>query len=112
LTGEVWLYTDNAEFFNGNKLEQSPLYTGQSHLIYTFRPGLWASASLGYAAGGESTINGIAKDDRRNAAAWALSLGVPLARRWNAKVAYLSSRAQENIGQDTDTLALGASYSW
>lgn len=112
LTGEVYFYTDNNEFFNGNRLEQSPLYTGQTHLIYTFRPGLWMSGSVGYAYGGSSTLNGIDKDDRRNAAAWALNLGVPLARHWNAKASYLNSRAQDRIGQDTDTLALGLAYSW
>ncbi|MBP9127943.1 MAG: transporter [Elusimicrobia bacterium] len=112
LTGEVYVYSDNAEFFNGNKLEQAPLYTGQTHLIYTFRPGLWMSGSLGYALGGASTINGKTKDDPREAAAWALSLGVPIARQWNAKATYLSSRAKDRIGQDTDTLALGLAYSW
>ncbi|MBL0057830.1 MAG: transporter [Elusimicrobia bacterium] len=112
LTGEVYFYTDNAEFFNGNKLEQAPLYTGQTHLIYTLRPGLWMSGSLGYSEGGASTLNGKTKDDKRNATAWALSLGLPLAPHWNAKASYLNSRAQHQIGQDTDTLALGLSYSW
>lgn len=112
LTGEVYFYTTNNEFYNGNKLEQSPLYTGQTHLIYTFRPGLWMSGSLGYAFGGSSTLNGIAKDDRRNATAWALNVGLPLARHWNAKASYLNSRAQDRIGQDTDTVAFGLAYSW
>jgi hypothetical protein len=112
LTGEVYFYADNNEFFNGNKLGQSPLYTGQTHLIYTFRPGLWISGSLGYAYGGSSTLNGIAKDDRRNATAWALNVGIPLAPHWGAKASYLNSRAQDRIGQDTDTLALGLAYSW
>ena len=33
LTGAVWLYTDNNDFFNGNKLEQDPYYTIQTHLV-------------------------------------------------------------------------------
>lgn len=112
LTGEAWIYTDNTEFFNGNKLEQAPLYTGQVHLIYTFSPGFWTGGSLGYATGGESKINGVAKNDPRKATAWGLSLGVPLDRHWNAKIAYLNTRAQERIGQDADSLILAASYAW
>ena len=112
LTGEVYFYTVNDEFFNGNTLEQSPLLTGQTHLIYTFQPGLWVSGSAGYAAGGASTVNGKTKDDRRNATAWAVSLGVPLSRHWSAKSSYLNSRAENRIGQDTDTLTFGLAYNW
>lgn len=112
LTGEAWIYTDNKEFFNGNKLEQDPLYTGQAHVIYNFSPGYWAGGSFGYDTGGESKINGMEKNDPRKATAWALSLGIPLARHWNAKIAYLNTRAQERIGQDTDSLAIAVSCGW
>jgi hypothetical protein len=47
LTGAVYLYTDNDDFFNGNKLEQDPYYTIQTHLIYAFRPGVGPSARGG-----------------------------------------------------------------
>jgi len=71
LSGAVWLYTDNNDFFNGNKLEQDPYYAIQSHLIYTFHPGVWASASAGYGYGGKSTINGVEKNDSRGNLSWA-----------------------------------------
>ena len=112
LTGAVWLYTNNNDFFNGNKLEQDPYYTIQTHLIYTFRPGLWASASAGYGYGGESTINGVDNNDRRENVAWALSVGVPITRQLGAKVIYLSTRTQESIGQDTDSIGAAFSIFW
>jgi len=112
LTGAVWLYTDNDDFFNGNKLEKKPLYTFQTHLIYTFRPGLWAAASAGYGYGGESTVNGVDKNDRRENLAWALSLGYPITRQLGVKVAYLGTRTQESVGQDTDSIAVGFSIFW
>jgi hypothetical protein len=80
VTGEAAFYTDNDEFFNGNKLEQDPLYIIHGHLIYTFRPGLWVSASAGYDYGGENTINGVKKDDNKQDVGWALSLAYPLSR--------------------------------
>jgi hypothetical protein len=112
LTGSVWLYTDNDDFYDGNELEKDPFYTLQTHLIYTFRPGLWAAAGVGYGYGGESTVNGVDKNDRRENLVWALSLGYPFTRRLGVKVAYLGTRAQESVGMDTDSIAVGVSVFW
>jgi len=112
LTGAVWLYTDNNDFFNGNRLEQDPLYTIQTHLIYTFRPGFWTAASAGYGYGGKSTVSGVEKNDRRENLAWAFSFGFPITRQLGVKVIYLATRTQESIGQDTDSIAVGFSIFW
>jgi hypothetical protein len=112
LTGAAWLYTDNNDFFNGNKLEQDPYYTIQTHLIYTFRPGFWTAASAGYGYGGESTVNSVEKNDRRENLAWALSFGFPITRQLGVKVVYLATRSQESIGQDTDSISAGFSIFW
>jgi hypothetical protein len=112
LTGAVWLYTDNDDFFNGNKLEQDPLYTFEIHLVYTFRPGLWAAAGAGYGYGRESSVSGVEKNDRRGNLAWALSIGYSITRQFGVKVAYLGTRTQESVGQDTDSIAVGFSIFW
>jgi hypothetical protein len=111
-TGTVALYSDNDDFFNGKKLEQDPLYSLNGHLIYMFRPAVWASASAGYDYGGESTIDGEEKDDRKQNLAWALSFGFPLNRHLGVKVAYVGTRTQEDTGVDSDTLAVGFSAFW
>ena len=111
-TGAVWFYTDNDELFNGNKREQDPLYTFQTHLVYAFRPGLWASAGIGYSFGGKSTVNGVQKNDRRENLTWALSLGYPIKRQLGVKIAYIGSRAQESVGSDSDSIAVGFSIFW
>jgi hypothetical protein len=112
LTGSVWIYTDNNNFFNGNKLEQDPLYFFQSHLIYTFRPGFWLGVSAGYYFGGESTVNGVESDDRKENLSWALSLGYPIGRKSSVKFAYIQTRNQEFVGIDTDTFAIAFSSRW
>lgn len=111
-TGSVWFYTDNNDFYNGNKLEQDPLYTAQSHLIYSFRPGLWASASIGYSYGGESRVNGGEKNDLKEELGWAFSLGFPIARQLGVKFVYLGTRSQQPTGKDTDNIAAAFSYFW
>jgi len=112
LTGSVWLYTDNDDFFNGNELEKDPFYTLQTHLIYTFRPGLWAAAGAGYGYGGESTVSGVDKNDRRENLAWVLSAGYSITRQLGVKVAYLGFRAQESVGRDTDSISVSFSVFW
>jgi len=112
LTGEAYLYTDNKDFFNGNKLEQDPYYTVQTHLVYSFRPGVWAAGGAGYGYGGKSTLSGVDKNDRRENLAWALSVGYPITRRLGMKVGYLGTRTQKSIGQDTDSIAVGFLVLW
>lgn len=112
LTGMVALYTANDDFFNGRKLEQAPLYIVHGHLIYTFRPGLWAGVSAGYDRGGRSTVDGAEKDDRKQDLGWALSLGVPVNRRVGIKLAYIGTRTQEETGTDSDSVVMSVSTFW
>jgi hypothetical protein len=112
LTGTTWLFTENDSFWNSNHVEQDPLYTLQGHVIYSIRPGLWTSASLGYAYGGISTVNGIEKNDRKENLAWALSVGCPITPHFAMKLAYIGTRTQTDTGADSDTIALGAVYVW
>ena len=48
LTGSVFFFTDNNEFFNGNRRKQDPLYVLQGHIVRTFDRGIWASLSAGH----------------------------------------------------------------
>lgn len=112
VTGAVWIFTENDEFFNGNTLEQDPLYTVQAHIIHTFRPGIWAGASVGYGYGGESTVNGLEKNDRKGNLAWAFSFSYPIMRQLAVKVAYIGTRTQEATGLDSDSIAVGFSTFW
>jgi hypothetical protein len=111
-TGLVALYTDNNEFFNENKLEQDPLYIIHCHLIYTFRPGVWAGVSGGYDYGGKSTVNGTNKNDLKQELAWAFSFGFPVSRHLGVKMSYIGTRTQESIGIDSDTFTVGLSAFW
>jgi len=106
VTGSVFLYTDNDEFFNGNKREQGPLYALQAHLVHVFKPGLWASVGMAYGADGESTINGESKNDAARQFLAGISVGVPISKRQGLKLAYVRSRSNTDVGGDVDTLAL------
>lgn len=109
LTSEVAFFTDNDEFYNGNRLEQEPLYIMHAHLVRNFSPGLWTVASVGFDYGGETSINGEDKDDTNHNIGWGLSLGCPLSRKAGIKLAYIGTRTQKSTGLNSDTIA--ASFS-
>jgi hypothetical protein len=112
LTGALWCYTDNNDFLNGNKLEQDPLLAGQAHLIYSFRPGVWASASGAYGYGAKRKVNGENKNDRKELAFYALNFGLPFSPRAGVKFNWIASRTLTDLGGDVDTFATSFSYLW
>ncbi|MGH0033293.1 MAG: transporter [Myxococcota bacterium] len=112
LTGGSWFYTDNDDFFGGQRLEKDPLLTVQAHAVYTFFPGLWISGGVAYGWGGESTIEGDRQDDETSNLVFGGSLGIPLHRRFGMKVGYVGTRTQNDTGLDSDSLVLAASVFW
>ena len=112
VTAASWIYTDNHDFFDGSLREEAPLFTVQGHLDYTFRPGLWVGAGVGYGQGGESTLNGINKNDERKILAWVLNFGYPLTKKWGVKLSYVGKRTQTAIGANSDTLVASTTVLW
>ena len=109
LTGSVFIYSDNSDFWQQTKLETTPLFALQAHLIYTFRPGLWASISSGYGWDGEATVNGVAKNNPTGNWLSALSFGYPLSRTQGIKVTLLTGQTQKLTGADINSMILAYS---
>jgi hypothetical protein len=111
-TAEAGFFTDNDEFFNGNRLEQDPVYTADAHLTYTFRPGLWLAAGGGYGGGGETSVNGVSNNNSLDNVGWGLSLGLPINRAVGVKLAYIGTRTQNSTGFDSDTFMCAFAVAW
>ena len=109
LTGSVFLYGDNNEFWKETQLETDPLWALQAHVIYAFKPGLWASVSTGYGWDGEATVNGDAKNNPSGNWLTALSFGFPINRKQGVKIGLLFGRSQKPTGADLDSIILGYS---
>ena len=112
LTTAATFFTANDDFFNGKHLRQDPVLSADANLIYTFSPGLWLAASLGYGDGGITIVNGIANNDRQNNLGFGLSLGVPITRAIGVKVGYTGTRTHARTGNDVDTFACAISMMW
>ncbi len=112
VTTSAWFYTDNNKFSGNKTRKQAPLFAVQGHLIYTFRPGLWASFSGGYGGGSNSSIDGFESDDRIGKYLWAASFGFPVNRRQGFKLAYMRGETTRDTGDNFDRFILAYSMLW
>ncbi len=107
VTGSVFFFTDNDDYFKNRVQEQDPLYAIQSHVVYTFSPGMWTSLSAGYGWGGNTSIDKVSKDNEWDNFMTALSFGFPLSRTQSVKLNYLHAQTQNVTGSNTNTLSMG-----
>ena len=105
----VWLFEDNPEFFGGRHREQDPLASIQGHVSYTFRPRLWLALDATFYEGGETTVDGVAKDDRQSNSRYGATLSLPVARSQSLKL-YWHDGATTRIGSDFTTWGVAWQY--
>ena len=84
----------------------------QAHVIYDFKPGLWASLSTGYGFGGRVHIDELKTRFEVDNWVWAASLGAPIGKNQSLKLTWLSGRTQNLVGRDSDNLLLSWSMRW
>ena len=109
LTGTLSLFSDNDSFLVHSTRAQDPLLLLQTHAVYASPGGWWASLSAAYDWSGESTIDGVEKDDAREDLLYGVAAGLAVGRHASLQIAYVANRSQTRIGADTDNLALGLS---
>jgi hypothetical protein len=111
LSTAVNLFGDNKDFFGGKRRSQDPIYSGQGHLVYGFRSGVWMSLDATYFTGGETSLDGIANDDRLGN--WRLggTLALPITRLHSLKL-YGSSGVSARTDNDFDLIGIAWQYRW
>jgi len=105
----VWLFEDNPEFFGGQRREQDPLASVQAHVSYTFRPRLWLAVDATFYDGGETTVDGVDKEDRQSNSRYGATLALPVTRRQSVKL-YWNDGASTRIG--SDFASWGVAWQW
>jgi hypothetical protein len=111
LTGGVWFFTDNDDFFGGVVREQRPLETYQANVSYTFRPRLWLSAGWTYYTGGRTTVDDVLKNDWQSNNRYGATLSVPLSTRQSLKFSW-SKGAATRIGSNFETYGVSWQFAW
>jgi Putative MetA-pathway of phenol degradation len=95
----AWFFEDNDDFFGGQLREQDPLVSVQAHAGYQFRPRLWVAFDAIIYDGGQSTIEGIERDDRQSNSRYGVTFSAPLGRRQSLKF-HWSDGATTRIGSE------------
>jgi hypothetical protein len=111
LAGGAWLFTHNNEFNGSSVLTQDPIPFIKGNAIFTFRRGLWASVSYGYATGGETQVDGVARNDLQVNDRIGVALALPVGRGGSLKLVYNNGLATR-FGGDFDSYSVVYSYSW
>jgi hypothetical protein len=107
----AWLFTDNDDFFGGRRRSQDPLSVLQLHAGYNLQPGMWVAADVGRYAGGRTKTNGVYNQDRQENMRYGVTLSVPLASGWSAKLGW-SKGVVTRAGGDFKVIAVALQYRW
>lgn len=107
----AWFFTDNDAFLNDRRRSQSPLAVLQFHGGYMFRRGLWLAVDIGMTSGGATAIDGVGNHDRQNNTRYGVTLSIPVARGWSAKLA-ASNGLAIRTGGNYKAVSLTLQYLW
>jgi len=111
LTGSIFYFTDNDNFYYGNRLEQKPFYAAQAHIIRVFKPGVWGSLSAGYGRGGASKINSESIDDEREGLISGVSFGIPIVSNQGLNFSYIWTKTKTQVVTISQTNTFALSWS-
>jgi hypothetical protein len=106
-----WFFTQNSNFWGGNKLKQRPLGVSKVHVIYSFPKGLWLAADIGYGIGGRTLINGVEKDTQISGFRFGLTAMIKIRQQHFLRL-YAVSGVRLEKGSDYDMLGVAYQFNW
>ena len=104
-------YTDNANFNEGGRFAQAPLYAMETHLVYIFTPGMWLSLDGTYFTGNRTSLNGAWADNMQANTRIGLTFALPVDRSSSLKF-YASSGTSTRTGSSFDAVGFAWQYRW
>jgi len=104
-------FTDNNNFLNGGTRQQDNVYSTQFHAIYSFPRNIWLALSATYYTGGETTINGVIRNDLQQNWRTGFTLALPVNRRHSIKL-FGSRGISTRTGNNYDTAGIAWQYRW
>ncbi len=106
-----WFYTDNTNFFGGDRLSQKPIAALQGHVSYVFRRGFWGALNVGYGRGGRTSVNDEEKDTLLSNWRLGITLAIPISSHDSIKFAFISG-LRAGKGGDYTTVLGAYQYRW
>lgn len=111
IAGGATFFTVNHDFYLGQTRAQNPIGYVQSHIVYTFKNGVWAALDGTYFWGGRTTLEGVEQNDNLNNTRMGLTLAVPLNVHHSLKF-YFSTGTSTRTGADFDAIGCVWQYRW
>jgi hypothetical protein len=102
----VTFFTDNDDA----SLEQDPLYKVEAHLTHDFNMMLWGSLDAMYTTGGETTVNGIEKDNSQRSLGLGVSLGAFFSKTLGMTMSYGKIVSNNEHSQDGTMFRMVGKY--
>ena len=113
LEGQIksWFFTDNNNFYNGSTISQTPLFSGQIHLTYIFKPGVWISGSLGQTNEGTTYINEVKQEKTTTNTKYGLTFSYRVAKGNSLKIAFTNG-VPNQYAIDYTSLIVAYTFLW
>ncbi len=102
----ITFFTDNDDL----SLEQDPLYKLEAHFTYDFNMMLWGSVDAMYTTGGETTVNGIEKDNAQRSLGLGVSLGAFFSPTLGMTISYGEIVSNNEHSQDGTMFRVTGKY--
>jgi len=108
--GSLIFFSDNREYLVDSTLKQDVIGVVRANLLYHFRrPGTWIGVGALFLSGGESSVDGVDRDDLQSNSRLGAALSVPFGGRHNLLFKY-SSGVTTRIGADFDNYQVVYTY--
>lgn len=107
----VWFTTDNKDFLVNKTLHQNPILSAQGHISYMFTPKLLIGVNTVYVNGGETSVDGIERNDFQKNFRGGATLNYSFSPHHSVKASY-SSGISTRIGGDFNNYGLTYQYIW
>lgn len=107
----AWFYTDNTNFFGGDRLSQKPIAALQGHVSYVFRAGFWGALDAGYGRGGRTSVNAEEKDTLISNWRLGITFAIPISSHNSIKFAFVNG-LRAGKGADYSTIVGAYQYRW
>ncbi|MCX7245736.1 MAG: transporter [Burkholderiales bacterium] len=111
LTGSVTYFSENKNFYGGNSLSQSPIYSGAGHVVYTFKTGAWMATDVNYYTGGQTSIDGRANNNYLQNWRIGATLALPINQKNSIRFA-ASQGVYAKVGNNFNILNVLWQYRW
>ena len=104
-------FSDNTDFNYGHRFAQAPVYAVQSHLIYNFPSGIWASLDGIYFYGGRTALDGVVSDNLQTNTRLGVTLALPVDRHQSIKL-HASAGTSTRTGSEFRMVGFAWQYRW